>query len=173
MDLKSYSRSLHLKNGAAISVRAIRPDDRERLRQAFGKLEPRTIYTRFFGAKRELTEEELSAATNVDYDKVVALVVVRDEDPETIIAGARYVRLDADRSREAEVAFTVEEDYQGLGIAGMLLRELISIAKEAGVTVFIADVLPQNIAMLKVFRGSGKPISICNEEGVAKVTLQL
>ncbi|MBY0225105.1 MAG: GNAT family N-acetyltransferase [Hyphomicrobium sp.] len=173
MDLHSYSRSLTLKNGDAILVRAIRPDDRERLRQAFAKLEPRSIYTRFFGAKRGLSDAELTAATKVDGNKVVALVAVRDDDPETIIAGARYVRLEADRSCEAEVAFTVEEDYQGLGIATLMLRELIAIAKEAGVTKIVADVLPQNIAMLKVFRSSGKPISTSNVDGVVKVTLQL
>jgi RimJ/RimL family protein N-acetyltransferase len=162
-----------LKNGDAVTLRGIRADDRQRLREAFGKLEPSTVYTRFFGAKRELSEAELTAATEVDYDTVVAIVAVRDNDPETIIAGARYVRVGGDRSCEAEVAFTVEEDYQGLGIASLMLRELSAIAKAAGVTRFVAEVLPQNAAMLKVFRSSGNPVTTSTEDGVVHVEIQL
>jgi GNAT superfamily N-acetyltransferase len=152
MDLRSYQRSFRLKNGIAITLRAIRADDRERLRVAFGKLQPRTVYTRFFGAKRELSEAELTAATEVDYDTVVAIVAVLIDDPETIIAGARYVRLGGDRTREAEVAFTVEEDYQGLGIASVMLRELSAIAKAAG---------------RDMVGGRGPPPKCCNAQGLS------
>ena len=173
MDPCSYAHSFKLKNGIAITLRAIRPDDRERLRTAFGHLDPATIYTRFFGAKRELSEAELTAATAVDFHTVVALVAVLDNDPETIIGGGRYVRSPGPNSADAEVAFTVEEDYQGLGLASLVLRELSAIAKAAGVARFIAEVLPANTAMLHVFRRSGLAMSSRTEDGVVHVTLDL
>ncbi len=173
MDPRYYAHSVKLKNGVAITLRAIRPDDRERLRTAFGHLDPGTIYTRFFGAKRELSEAELTAATAIDFDAVVALVAVLNDDPETIIGGGRYVRSPGSGSPDAEVAFTVEEDYQGLGIASLMLRELSDIAKAAGVTRVVAEVLPQNAAMLRVFRNSGKRVTASSEDGVVKVTIQL
>jgi RimJ/RimL family protein N-acetyltransferase len=173
MDLRSYQRSFKLKNGIAISLRAIRPDDRERLRTAFGHLDPATIYTRFFGAKRELSEAELTAATAVDFHTVVALVAVLDNDPETIVGGGRYVRSPGPDAPDAEVAFTVEEDYQGLGLASLILRELITIAKGAGVARFIAEVLPANTAMLKVFRRSGHAMSSRTQDGVVFITLDV
>ena len=173
MDIQSYQRSFKLKKGIAITLRAIRPDDRERLRAAFGHLDPATIYTRFFGAKREMSEAELTAATAVDFHTVVALVAVLDNDPETIIGGGRYVRSPGPNSPDAEVAFTVEEDYQGLGLASLVLRELSTMAKAAGVARFIAEVLPANMAMLEVFRRSGLAMSRRTQDGVVRVTLDV
>lgn len=173
MDPRSYQRSFKLNNGVAVTLRAIRPDDRERLRKAFGHLDPRTIYTRFFGAKRELSDAELTVATEVDFDTVVALVAVLDADPETVIGGGRYVRSPEPRSPDAEVAFMVEEDYQGLGLASLVLRELTAIAKAGGVARFIAEVLPSNTAMLQVFRRSGLAMSSRVEDGVVRVALEL
>ena len=173
MDPTSFRRSFKLKNGAAITLRAIHPDDRERLRTAFSRLDPRSIYTRFFGVKRELTEAELTAATAVDFEAVVALVAVLDSDPETIIGGGRYFRTKGPGSLEAEVAFTIEEDYQGLGLASLILREMAQIAKAAGLARFSAEVLPTNTAMLEVFRRSGLPMSCRTEGGVVHITLDL
>ena len=91
-----------------------------------------------------MSDQELKAATEVDFEKEVALVVtVGDGATETIIGGGRYVVFGAaDAERKAEVAFTVEEDYQGQGIAGMPLRHLVSIARQKGVSQFEAEVLP-------------------------------
>jgi len=173
VELQTYRRSFKLKNGVAITLRAIRSEDREGLRTAFSHLDPDTIYKRFFGAKRELSEVELTAATEVDFDSVVALVAVLDTMPETIIGAGRYVRSPQPSSRVAEVAFTVAEDYQGLGLASLILRELSAIALSAGVAHFIAEVLPYNIAMLQVFRRSSHPMSSLIEDGVVRVTLDL
>jgi RimJ/RimL family protein N-acetyltransferase len=173
MDLSSYARSFTLKNGVAITLRAIRVDDRERLHTAIGRLEPGTLYTRFFGAKKELSEAELTAATDVDFDEVFALVAVLSSDPEIIIGGGRYVRLPGADAAKAEIAFMVEEDYQGLGLASLILRELSAAAKSAGVIHFIAEILPGNAAMLNVFRRSGHPMSSRVDAGVVHVRLTL
>jgi RimJ/RimL family protein N-acetyltransferase len=173
MDPHSYSRAFALKNGVRILLRAIQPDDRERLRTAFHRLEPRTIYKRFFGTKRDLSERELTAATSIDFDAVVALVAVLDSNPETIIGGGRYARFPGRDAPDAEVAFTVEEDYQGLGLASLILHELCAIARGAGIRHFIAEVLPTNTAMLQVFRRSGLPMTTRIEPGVVHVTLEL
>jgi RimJ/RimL family protein N-acetyltransferase len=67
----------------------------------------------------------------------------------------------------------VEEDYQGLGLASLILRELIAIAKGAGVARFIAEVLPANTAMLQVFRRSGHAMSSQTQDGVVFITLDV
>jgi RimJ/RimL family protein N-acetyltransferase len=67
----------------------------------------------------------------------------------------------------------VEEDYQGLGLASLVLRELIAIAKSAGVARFIAEVLPANAAMLQVFRRSGHAMSSRTQDGVVHVALEV
>jgi hypothetical protein len=66
-DASNYARSIELKNGLAVTIRAIRSDDKQRLREAFAKLEPSTIYTRFFGYKKQLTDAELAQGTEIEF----------------------------------------------------------------------------------------------------------
>lgn len=173
MDPRNYSRSFTLRNGTKIRLRAIRSDDGQRLRRAFAGLDARSIYTRFFSAKAVLTDAELNAATEIDFVRSVALVALLDEDPESIIAGGRYVRLHGTDDVQAEVAFTVEEDFQGLGVASLLLRELASLARSAGITTFVAEVLRTNSAMLHVFRRSDLPMTTHPEDSVVHIELDL
>ncbi len=175
MNVRDHRVDDTLKNGISITVRAIRPDDRERLLEAFGKLEPETIYKRFFGYKKALTEDELQRVIEVDFDSEVVLVVTTGEgEHETVIGAARYVRVDrADHAGVAEVSFLVEEDYQGLGIASRLLRQLAAIARARGITRFDAEVLAVNRPMLAVFARSGLPMRQRREEGVVRVALEL
>ena len=79
-----------------------------------------------------------------------------EDGEEVVIAGARYmVNERVFGTRVAEVAFTVEEKYQGYGLASRLLAELAQIARAKAIVRFEADVLPGNKAMLKVFEKSG------------------
>ena len=174
-DLRNYHAVEQLKNGLSVTVRAIRPDDKDRITEAFRNLERESVYTRFFGFKKELTQEDLKTATEVDFENVVALVVTRAEGQvETIIGSGRYVAGDAPGGRRhAEVAFLVEEDYHGLGIASRILRHLTAIARDKGIAAFEAEVLPENKAMLAVFARSGLAMSQSREDGVVHVTFQL
>jgi RimJ/RimL family protein N-acetyltransferase len=176
MDVRKFMVADRLKDGTPVTIRAIRPDDRARFAKAFKDLEAYSIYTRFFRFKSQLTDEELTAATDVDFDKTVALVVTVPSagGDETIIGGGRYILYDPpNETRSAEIAFTVEEDYQGQGIASRILTHLIHIAQEKGVSRFEAEVLPENRAMLAVFARSGLPMKKSLEEGALHVTLSL
>ncbi len=173
-DVQFYDKTETLKNGVAVRIRSIKPDDKQRLWEAFHNLQSESVYTRFFHHKKSLTAEELAAATEVDFDSVVALVVTRAaEGREAIIGGGRYAAYQDGGVRVAEVAFTVEEDYHGHGIAGLLLRHLAAIARQAGVAQFRAEVLSDNKAMLRVFARSGLPMKKKTEGGVAHVDLAL
>ena len=119
-----------------VKVRSIRPDDKDRLVAAFKNLDPESIYTRFFYHKKMLTDAELKAATELDFENAVALVVTIGEGAnETIIGGGRYAVIDeTGKARSAEVAFTIEEDYHRQGMARILLQHLASIAREKGLS---------------------------------------
>jgi RimJ/RimL family protein N-acetyltransferase len=175
IDAAKYLESGTLKNGTAVRVRAIRADDKSRLSEAFRTLDSETIYKRFFRHKSALTDKELKAATEVDFKNEVALVVTIGEgESETIIGGARYAAFDAAGNElDAEVAFTVEEDYHGQGIACLLLRHLVFIARRQGVTRFEAHVLKGNTAMLHVFSRSGLPMEQMASGGEVCIILRL
>ena len=175
-DAASYDRAAALRNGTAVRIRAVRPDDKERFCAAFRNLEQESIYTRFFYHKRELSAEDLKSATEVDFETVVALVVTTGDEKgaETIIGGGRFAIMDpAAAVRHAEVAFMVEEDYQHQGMAGMLLQDLAGIARRMQVRVFEAEVLGVNRGMLTVFAKSGLPMQTSGSGEVVHVTLSL
>lgn len=175
-DAQNYRVDDKLKDGAAVTIRAIRPDDKDRIVEAFKNLERESIYTRFFRFKSELTDEELKTATEVDFEKTVALVVTipAGGGEETIIGAGRYIEVDPPNGlRSAEIAFTVKEVYQGQGIASRILRHLVYVAREKGVSGFEADVLAENRRMLAVLARSGLPMKQSFEEGAIHVTLSL
>jgi len=173
IDVRSYSAEETLKNGTQVTVRAVRADDKKKISEAFRNLEAESIYKRFFQYKKTVTDEDLKAATEVDFENEVALMVtIGENETETILGAGRYVAYDAaGGQRSAEVAFLVEEDYQGLGIASLILRHLVGIAKDKGIAQFHAEVLPGNRGMLAVFKRCGFPMKQEYAEGVLHVTL--
>ena len=153
-----------MRDGRRVEIRALKPDDREGLVAAVGRASDQSLYRRFFGAKRDFSEREIAFFLNVDFVNHVALVAVLEEDGRpVIIAGGRYVVV---QPGKAEVAFAVVDRYQGQGIGAALLRHLAAIARAAGLEELIAEVLPDNIAMLKVLEKSGLRVSTTREPRV-------
>jgi GNAT superfamily N-acetyltransferase len=172
IDARQYSAEETLRNGLQVQIRAMRSDDVARIEEAFSKLEQESIQLRFFGAKSGLTEEDRHIIRELDFDARVALVVTVQAGGglDVIIGSGSYVRTGPGA---AEVAFIVEEDYHGQGIARRLLWHLCRIARACGIVRFEAEVLSFNNAMLHVFAGSGLPMTTRREDGVVHVTLDL
>jgi acetyl coenzyme A synthetase (ADP forming)-like protein len=172
-DPRHYTAEELLRDGRSIFIRAIGPDDRARLLEHFARLSARSVYFRFFSARRRLSERELATFTTPDFDRHVGLVATWQEDGrERIIGVGRYFRRDpaAGGPARAEVAFAVIDEYQGLGIGTLLLEHLTRIARAHGIAEFEADVLGENNQMLDVFRHSGFRVQRSLEAGVMHVS---
>jgi len=170
-DLSKYSAQEKLRNGRVIEIRALRLDDREEVLEAVQRMSEESLQRRFFSSRRTFSEKEINKFFEVDFINVVALTAVTEESGHPIIAGAcRYMVFEPGR---AEVAFGLGDKYQGQGIASAMLRHLTEIARSAGIEEFHADVLPGNLAMLKVFEKSGLDISTTREEGTVHVIMRL
>jgi RimJ/RimL family protein N-acetyltransferase len=153
-----------------VAIRAVRPDDRERIVRAFRGLERRSVYLRVFSYRKELEEEELRRITECDgVNEAVLVAVAGSGQREFIVGMGSYVRSGA----AAEIAFAVEEDFQGRGIARRLLQQLTGIARANGIVRFEADVLAENVPMLAVLRSSGLPMRTSHGQGVVHATLSL
>jgi RimJ/RimL family protein N-acetyltransferase len=172
LDPAHYQVDETLQDGGLIHIRAIQPDDRERLLEHFHSLSEESVYYRFFGLKHSLTDQELTQFTQLDFVKHVGLVATGYADGlERLIGVSRYIR-NPDESH-AEVAFAVSDADQGRGIATLLLDHLSRIARAAGVEVFEASVLSDNSRMLEVFDHSGLPLSRTTDGGTVRVTMRL
>jgi GNAT superfamily N-acetyltransferase len=171
VEAATYSAVDTLRNGLRVTIRALRQDDRPELMAAVGRTSPESLYRRFFTVKRGFTEQEISFFLNIDFVDHVALVaVVEEASRPVIVGGARYIVL---QPGKAEIALAVIDQYQGQGIGTALMRHLASIARGVGVRELIADVLPENDAMLKVFARSGFPLRTTREFDVVHVALLL
>jgi RimJ/RimL family protein N-acetyltransferase len=174
-DLRNYAEKETLKDGTVVTFRAVRPDDGEKIQKAFKTLSQTAIYTRFFGPKDDVTEAELARITGVDFERdLLLLVTIGSGGDEMVIGEASWFAVDSDvPGGSAELAFTVEEDYQGEGIATSLLRRLAEIGRQKGLGQFEAEVMMGNPPMLNVFHHSGLPMTIRQDKDVVHVTLSL
>ena len=157
LDARHYATDALLRDGGSVHVRAIRPDDRQRLLDLFAHLSARSAYFRFFRTKTTLTPEELSAFIDLDFVHNVTLVAtLREHDAEHIVAAGHYLYLPTSppAPARAEVAFAVADAHQGRGLGTLLLTHLAAIAREHGIDEFEADVLGENNRMLAVFVSS-------------------
>lgn len=140
-----------LSDGRSVSIRPIRPDDTEALVAFGGRLSRQTISFRLLGPVVRISGEGLRRFVEVDQVDHLALVATLGTD---IIATARCVRSEEDPTR-GEVTFTVEDAFQGLGLGVVLLDRIADAARAQGIDTLTADVLPDNIRMLRAFEGSG------------------
>jgi RimJ/RimL family protein N-acetyltransferase len=160
-----------LRNGRQIEIRALRPGDRDALLRAVASASERSLNRRFFGVRREFSDAEVTAFVNVDFHQHVALIAVSREDRgELIVAGARYI---VTHPGSAEIAFMVLDQYQGQGIASLMLRHLTALARAAGLRMLVAEVMPENGAMLRVFERSGLRMARRRDADLVHVTLHL
>jgi len=167
MDTSQYSVVETLREGRRAEIRALKPADRAGLLAAVANMSEDARYRRFFAPKRAFSEKEVEYFLNIDFVHHVALVAVVEG---AIVGGGRYIESEPGR---AEVAFAVDDDHQGLGIASTLMRHLVLIARESGVRELIAEVLPDNAPMLKVFERSGLPMTLRRDPDVVHVALDL
>ena len=170
-----YVFAERLRGGTVVTLRAARTDDGPKIRRAFRNLERETVYTRFFGYKDDVSDAELARIIGADFERAVALLVtIGTGADEVVVGGASYVVVDpAATERSAELAFTVEEDFQGRGIASLLMRHIIAIARSKGLAQLEADVLSRNLPMLSVFRHCGLPMTVRQEGDVIHAILSL
>ena len=175
MDASNYLVTAQLLDGSTIFIRAIRPDDRDRLRTHFRRLSPESIRFRFHGFKRSLSESEAASLTAVDFIEHVALVATFGREAEEPIIGVgRYiVGTDRRNHRYAEVGFAVIDEHQGKGIGTLLLRHLAIIARTQGIREFHADVLTDNARMIEVFEDSGFVVAESVNHGVEHLVLAI
>ncbi|HZP46097.1 MAG TPA: GNAT family N-acetyltransferase [Candidatus Binataceae bacterium] len=158
MDASHYAAVETTLDGRRLHIRALRPDDRDRLRNHFMALSDQAKIFRFHGVKRSLSDAELDRLTRLDFVRHVALVATFDEALDAPLIGVgRYIVTPAHADR-AEVAFAVLDAFQGHGIGSRLLHHLALIAAAHGIREFQAEVLDANRAMLEVFADSGLPV---------------
>ena len=156
-----------LSDGGTVHVRPIRADDADALRGLHARLSDESIYLRLFSPVPKVSESQLKGLTTVDYDRQFALVAELGGD---VVAVARYA---SDKNDQAEVAFIVQDDQQGRGLGTILLEHLAGVARERGITRFVAWMLSRNARMLRVFADAGYEVTRSSDGGTVEVAFDI
>lgn len=141
----SNSRGLTVDTG----LRLMTPADEAALIEFHDRCSADTQYLRFAAAKPQLHPAEAHYLCSVDDHRRGAIVIVDSHDPATIHGVGRWEQISL---TEAELAFVVEDAYQGQGLGRKLVEATAERAREEGFTRLVTDILPSNHRMRRLAR---------------------
>jgi acyl-CoA hydrolase len=160
-----------LRDGTRVFIRPVRPTDEQLLGELFYSCSEHTLYERFFMLVKSQPHSVRQRLVNLDYRGEMALVALVPEGERERLIGVGRWGLDP-ATHLADVAFLVQDEYQGRGLGTLLLRRLIEIAREQGVAGFTADVLAENQRMLELFHETGCKIKSSLADNVYHLELR-
>jgi acetyl coenzyme A synthetase (ADP forming)-like protein len=164
-------RDVILRDGSTLRLRPPHPADVDRLVEFFAGLSERSLYQRFHGFPT-VGRQTVEPFVEPDWqDRGSLMGTLSGRGNEHVVALANFVRL-RDPSC-AEVAFAVADELQGYGAGTRLLEQLAELAAEAGISTFVAEVMPDNRPMLRVFADAGFAVSRRLEGGTTEVRLAI
>ncbi|MCA1496209.1 GNAT family N-acetyltransferase [Bradyrhizobium sp. NBAIM14] len=153
-DLKQYSDVLRTRHDERLNVRFVEPRDTDELQHYFRALSTRSRYNRFFGAISELPKGLLHDFLEVgERDRFTIVATMMVDGFETIVAEARYA-FHAETAM-LEFGLSVDDRWQGHGIATALMKNLECRAAALGAEHIYGDTLRSNEAMVSLARKSG------------------
>lgn len=153
-DGNSYNEFILLKNGEGILFKSANQDDIPLVTSFLKRLSPESLRMRFMASISEVPQKIIEELCNVDFTKNGSILAITNQNGEKKVVGiGNYI--DTGNSRSAEVSLLVEDSYQGKGIGTALLERLAGLAAGNGFYEFEGEVLPDNLAMLNVFKNSG------------------
>jgi acyl-CoA hydrolase/RimJ/RimL family protein N-acetyltransferase len=168
VELETYRTT---KSGLEIFLRPAKISDEPLLKEFFYAFSDESLYRRFMSMLKSMPHERLQTFAVIDYtqDMVILAINKKGEDKEEVIGIGQYSVDDV--THTADIAFAVRDNYQGQGIGTELLNYLTVLAKKQGLLGFTADVLFDNISMLRVFDKMGFDIKKTIDSGTYHLTM--
>ena len=154
-----------------MTLRPLRPDDRD-LELAFvSALSAETRSNRLLGGTKAITREYIESLVSVDFSRDMALAATAMLGGETLLGVARYVR--DKEGNAAEFAIVIADAWHGRGIGSRLLAKLIEAARRHGVTRLYGEILAMNRPMLALATKLGFKLSRHEDPTLTRAVLQL
>jgi acetyltransferase len=172
-----YVASWTMKDGSAVNIRPIRPEDEPAMVRFHETLSERSVYLRYFhfmNLEQRVTHERLTRICFIDYDREMALVAER-RNPTTgeseILGVGRMSKIHG--SSEAEVAVLISDKFQGRGLGKELLARLLIVGADEKLSKLVADILPDNRDVMRVCEKLGFTLKHSLEDEVVRAEFQL
>jgi acetyltransferase len=172
-----YASPWTMKNGAAVTIRPIRPEDEPLMIMFHETLSERSVYMRYFhmmGLTQRIAHERLTRICFIDYDREMALVAER-KDSETgereILGVGRLSKMHG--TNDAEFAILISDKAQDQGLGTELLRRLLQVGRDEKLSHITADILPDNIEMQRISQKLGFRLFRSVEDPVVRAVIDL
>jgi acetyltransferase len=172
-----YVQGWKMKNGDAVTIRPIRPEDEPLLIRLHQALSERTVYLRYFQPlklSQRTAHERLTRICFIDYDREMVLVVEhknKEGQPEVIAIG-RLSKLRGG-GNEAELAVLVDDRYQSQGLGTELYRRLVSVARDEKLKRVVSTILVENREMRAICQRLGFRMQSDLGDGTVKAELDV
>ena len=168
---KEWERRIVLRDGTAVLVRPIRPEDEALYGPFFANVTEHDLRLRFFAPVKDFGHVFVARFTQLDYARAMAFIAI--DEPSRQMLGVARLHADADYNR-AEYAILVRSDLKGRGLGWLLMQTIIDYARAEGLKTIEGQVLAENTEMLAMCRELGFTIAPDpHEPEVAVVTLPL
>ena len=149
-----FTKSVTLKDGTLVRLRPIQPEDEDKWHELLRGCSPESIRARFRFTFQGTTHDMATRFCFIDYDREIAIVAERVDDPTGELIGVGRMVADADH-QEAEYAVLVGDRWQGQGLGSMLTDFCLEVCRTWGVKRIVAETAPDNRRMLELFRKRG------------------
>lgn len=137
-------------NGLEIMFRPAKPVDDRAIQEHYYTMNRSDVVSRFFHEKKSFARDQIDTTVEIDYiNDLTIIATIGELGFEKIIAVGEYFKNPV--ANMAEIAFTVSKDYQGMGIANILLNMLAEAAKDHNIAGLVAYTSPKNKAMRNLF----------------------
>nr|WP_113869615.1 bifunctional acetate--CoA ligase family protein/GNAT family N-acetyltransferase [Brenneria salicis]NMN92464.1 acetyltransferase [Brenneria salicis ATCC 15712 = DSM 30166]RBP57386.1 acetyltransferase [Brenneria salicis ATCC 15712 = DSM 30166]RLM28547.1 protein acetyltransferase [Brenneria salicis ATCC 15712 = DSM 30166] len=167
---QEWEETVTLKDNTACLFRPILPEDEPLLSKFIAKVTKEDLYYRYFSEINEFNHEDLANMTQIDYDREMAFVAIRQTEKGPEIIGVTRAISDPDNT-DAEFAVLVRSDLKGLGLGRRLLEKLIQYAQAHGLRRLNGITMPHNQGMIALAKKLGFSIDIQLEEGIVALEL--
>tara|TARA_B100002003_G_scaffold251452_1_gene295109 strand:+ start:1849 stop:3726 length:1878 start_codon:yes stop_codon:yes gene_type:complete len=138
-------------DGEVVTIRPMKPVDQRRIQEHFYNLDKKDVISRFFHDKSSFVRDEMEELSQIDYIKNLTLVAIIGEFGfGRVVAVGEYL-FDTEENN-AEIAFSVNRDFQGKGIGKILIKKLAEAARENGISGMHAYTSSRNKPMVKLFK---------------------
>jgi acetyltransferase len=174
--IRPYPKELEqaiLLGGDRYLLRPIRPEDSGAYSDFIVRTDAPDLRMRHFRLVRSLPARDLARYTQIDYDREMAFVAVKQDEPEAgAIVGEVRAFTYPDEGNTAELAVLVRSDAQRRGLGRALLSKMIGYCEESGVGVLIAQILVENQRAIELVRGCGMQVEITPGATIAVAHLE-
>lgn len=161
-----------LKDGQHCLFRPILPEDEPLLRAFIAQVTKEDLYYRYFSEINEFTHEDLANMTQIDYDREMAIVAVRQQQDYEEIIGVTRAISDADNT-DAEFSVLVRSDLKGLGMGRRLLEKMIRYTRDHGLQQLNGITMPHNTGMITLARKLHFHVDVQLDDGIVSLHLPL